>query len=190
MKKTLALLLALALCLALCACGETAEAPAPAEEPAATAEPVPAEEETGVTGLANPVVEVTEEEMLNTIGLVLTAPENAADTRLSVIAGEMAQLDFTLDGVKYCYRAQPSAELATYDMSGLYYEWTSTESATVAGREAVLTTTENESCVYWLDVAPGVNYTLCTTESGDGAALLAVAETLFAPVQGEVDGET
>ena len=42
---------------------------------------------------------------------------------LSVIAGEMAQLDFTLDGVKYCYRAQPSAEFETYDMSGWTYDY-------------------------------------------------------------------
>ena len=174
-RKIALFVLIAALCLAiLCGCAKKAEQPA--EAPSA--------------GLPNPIeIFDSYDGQLQRCGLKLLAPEGAENIVIKTIAGKTAETDFTLNGVEYYYRAEPTGELETYDMSGLYYSWTKTEQAKVGYCDATVYTGESCGYVSWLDVVPGINYNLCSDKSGDDAALVEAANLVFAPTQGDVDGD-
>lgn len=170
MKKTITTVLLFALCLTLlCGCGKKEE---PAQAPS--------------VGMPNPVKTYTTlDEQLAATGIGLAAPEGAENIVYQSV-NDMSETQFTLDGVKYCYRAQPTAETESYDMSGLYYTWSETADGTVAGREAKASVASEAAFVQWLDVVPGINYNLSAV-SGIGAdELFAAAELVFVPVQGNI----
>ena len=186
MKKYLSLLLTIALCLALCACGSANE---PAAEPATEPTEAPAV-------MPNPVKEVTAEEQGTLAGLTLNAPEGAEKVVWSVIETEpvIAQVVFMVDDVIYVYRAQPTAETSLDSeeiaaLSGMYYDFDKVEDTEVTGRVARLSSIESAAVLEWLDIVPGIAYSLSTTESGDTAKLAEIAELVFAPVQGEAEGD-
>ena len=167
MKKTLLMLSALALCAALvCGCGKT-----PADD--------------GNVGLPNPIkTYASAAEQAAAIGFGLEAPEGASDISYHSI-DDMAETLFTLDGVKYCYRAQPTGELAAFDISGLYYSFGEPVNGSVTGREAAAFLSKEAGFVQWLDAAPGINYNLSVTSATTADELFRVAELVFSPVQGE-----
>ena len=66
--------------------------------------------------IPNPVVEVKGSEDFQTLGIVLTAPEGAQSANYSIIAKTTAQIQFTLDGRAYTYRAAKTTD----DISGVY----------------------------------------------------------------------
>ena len=183
MKKLLVTLLAVIMAFAMCACGETAE-----EEPSA--------------GLANPVTECTAEEMLEATGFNLAAPENATDVRYFYISAEglepIAQVQFTVNDNEYCYRAQATAETeimksidtateAGNTLSGLNYEWKAGAMVDVSYCEGVCAFNEGSAgFVSWLDVVPGVLYSLGMNDHCTQDTLLDMAESIFVPLQGDV----
>ena len=184
MKKTLSIIVVIALSISLLSgCGAKQEKPA---EPAATAEPA---ETSSLAGLPNPVIEyASAQEQIQAVGLALEAPEGATDVQyLSIL--DMAETLFTLDGVKYCYRAQPTAELESYDMSGLYYTFDEPVSGAVLRRDAKAFIGQGVGFVQWLDIVPGVNYNLSAETEITADKLFEVAELVFVPTQGDVDGE-
>ena len=101
MKRTFALLLTLNLFLGA-AC-----APAPAAQPAGT-EPS--------AQLPNPLVTVDGPDAFAPLGVSIDAPQGAENVVYTILSDEVAQVDFTLDGRDYTYRAS----LATYDIAGVY----------------------------------------------------------------------
>lgn len=66
--------------------------------------------------IPNPIVEVKGSEDFQPLGVVLTAPQGGEDTRYSIIAETIAQIQFTLDGRAYTYRAAKTMD----DVSGVY----------------------------------------------------------------------
>ena len=177
-RNIMILILIAALCLtALCGCGKKAEQPAePQEAPSA--------------GIANPIeIFDSYDGQLQRCGLKLLAPEGAENVVIKTIAGKTAETDFTLNGVEYYYRAEPTGELKTYDMSGLYYSWTKTEQAKVGYCDAEVRTGDSCGFVSWLDVVPGINYNLCSDKCGDAAKLVETANLVFVPTQGDADGD-
>ena len=145
-----------------------------------------------LAGLSNPVVKVTEQEQLDTVGMVLNAPEKATNVERTVIFIEdnenlIAAVSFEYDGHKYEYRAQMTGELETYDMSGLHYKWTSEEAGEVNGREAKIYTCDEVGYISWMDVVPGVNYNLSCLDPVDGETLEQVANLVFEELQGDSD---
>ena len=172
MKKTLSIVIVIALSvIMLSGCGAKEEKPLPS------------------AGLPNPVTEyASAEEQVQAVGLALEAPEGATDVLYLSING-MAETMFTLDGVKYFYRAEPTAELETYDMSGLYYTFDEPVSGTVLNREAKAFVGKDAGFVEWLDIVPGINYNLGTDTKTSADKLFEVANLIFVPTQGEVSGE-
>lgn len=74
-------------------------------------------QETTAEQLPNPIVEVNgSEDFQTTLGVVLTAPQDAQDVVYSIIAKTTAQIQFTLDGRAYTYRAAKTTD----DISGVY----------------------------------------------------------------------
>ena len=166
-------------------------------------------EETGNTSIANPVKEVTEDEMVEMTGIDLPAPEGAENVRYSVIDmgdTQIAQMDFTLDGLDMYLRACPTdltnldvieggedAEVSTDglnmskgDISGLCYEWEAGATQVVQEREAIMNFNEGEAgYIAWLDPVPGILYNLCMTEGATTTNLPEYANKVFVPLQGE-----
>ncbi len=192
MKKVLSLAMAAAMVFALCACGAEKEAPVSSSESA---------------GIANPVTECTQEELLEETGLDLAAPEgseNAAWSYIESADGTISQVQFTLDGNSFCYRAEPTAVTSlegdgdTIDsifengieigaaLSGMYCRWNSGGSTLFAERDAVYAFNEGEQgFLAWLDVAPGILYSLSMDQNCTQTLLEETAAQCFVPVQGE-----
>lgn len=194
MKKMLTMVVIFVLCFALLsACGAKNDTDvnqesitAPELEDADTPDDI-------IASVPNPVEGMTREELMNRTGLTLNAPQGAENAVWQVInggeAGMIAELIFTLDSAEYCYRAQSTANFETYDMSGMFYNWTATESGSVNGRDAKVFTCDEAGYISWLDVAPGINYNLSSADVSDGAKLLEVANLVFNAAQGNADGD-
>ena len=91
------------------------------------------EEVVGGDELANPWVDITEEEAVGKCPRLFAAPEGAENVKWSYMDDKeknqpIVQLVFTMDGTEYTERAQMGGEAA--DISGMYYDWTHTEDVT------------------------------------------------------------
>lgn len=168
-----------------------------------------------LAGLPNPMHECTEEELAQATGIALTAPEGASDVKYFYIdSGESAisQVIFTLDGKNYCYRAQPTSFVSIEanvnenasvkdlssalndctnigaTLSGMHYDWECVSLIDIAeSRDAVVAFNEGkEGFIAWLDVVPGVLYSLSVEKGASQELLMNTAEVCFVPLQGDV----
>lgn len=166
--------------------------------------------------IANPVKEMSEEEMTQLTGIDLPLPADAKDVVYSVIDtedGNIAQVQFTLNGDKMYLRARSTQitnltnidestdftkpedfqniENHETDISGLNYNWNTFSQNYVQDREAVIQTSkQGAGYIAWIDVAPGILYNLCMEKNADADKLLATANDIFVPLQGEAEAET
>lgn len=142
--------------------------------------------------LANPMVETDEQGLLETLGVRFNIPEGAQDVKYFVINGELGEAQFTLINAEITVRIQPSAEFT--DISGAYYEWTVEEDDTVGVCEAktmrYIGEDETVDVCLWFDVAPGIMYSVTAIAPDlDGFDVTAIAEQVYAPLQGEAGGD-
>ena len=157
------------------------------EEPAPAVEP-------GFAGLANPMVETTADELINTFGFRFGDIEGAENVKYFLINGDLAQMSFTKDGLDYTARIQSAGEFT--DISGLNYTWTVTDDCKVGYSDGkamrFISDTEQIDLCEWYDIAPGIMYSLSAGGEGadlDGFDITAIANQIFVPLQGEADGE-
>lgn len=140
-------------------------------------------------GMANPFVEVKGEELVQITGLSLTPPEGASDVHFFYLNADpepkMSQMNFTFNGKSFVYRAERTGELKAYDMSGLYYTWTQCSEAPVLYNTATVQTCDKAGCIYWLDIVPGVNYSLGCSEAVSAEELAELANLIYEPTQGD-----
>ncbi len=73
--------------------------------------------------LPNPIVEVDGSADFAPLGVSITAPEGAESVTYSIIADVTAQINFTLDGRTYAYRAAKTTD----DISGVYETFDETQ---------------------------------------------------------------
>lgn len=168
MKKMLAVLLALSMIFVLAACKKD-------------------EEPTPDDGMPNPMTEITPQEM----AFSLNIPDGASGVKFFTVGendDKIYQMSYTLDGKEYCYRMQSTNETAAYDMSGIFSDKWESEDAKVDYCDAVVKTCSEGSVIYWLDIVPGVNYTLSCADQLSAEELTETAAFLFLPMQGEADG--
>ena len=198
MKKLLVIVLSAMMVFAMCACGAKEEEP-----DAGLPNPVTEctqEELLEVTGfdLAAPA-----------------DAENVAYSYIAVEGEEtIAQLIFTVDGKEYCYRAQPTAitsmfgsvredENASADsltealqnavgigaaLAGLNYEWEGMATVDVSYCEGVSANNDGKAgFISWLDVAPGILYSLGMNDGCTQDLLINMADSIFVPVQGDAE---
>lgn len=198
----LALLLALAACM-LCACGGSDSGSTGADQKASPSAPA-----TGTQAISV-MEETTEQGLIEKTNVSLPAPEGATDVQYFayMLENPIAEMRFTLDGVAMNERAQITDLIAfpvkgedvvaacekgdpienPADISGYYYMWDSYEPAQVQNREAqCYTSKDGEGLIIWLDVVPGVLYTLTMDKNATPEALVAAADRTFYPLQGEV----
>lgn len=144
----------------------------------------------GAVKMVNPMKEVTAEEMIHATGIVLAAPEGAEDIRcFTITVGDavIAQMDFTLDGKAYTYRAT-GAELDITALSGVYFGKAEETEIHVSYTQGKLCTEGSTAVLFWDDRVPGFRYSLSCSECEDPAVLQEIAEATFHPMQGEDDG--
>ena len=149
----------------------------------------------GGVGLANPWVDLTEEELLQVSGLSFNVPEGAENVLYRWLESDgLAEMQFILDGDEYCARVQPAAleEGEVMDISGMYFDWENEEDVTIGGHcpgTIGMAQADSEDWVercLWYDVAPGLMYSLSVyTTDPDGLDLTAVAEMVYSPMQGD-----
>ena len=165
------------------------EAEAPLEEAA---------EEEGFVGMANPWVDITEEEAKELIPRLFKAPEGAevlgwmkcedlADPDKGM--GPVVQLSFILDDRSYTARAQMGAGEDT-DLGGNYVEWTyGPEDCTLTnwgGATGKMYRSVNDSGYVdeftWRDIEIGTMYSLSiAAENLDGFDIQAIVEAMYDP---------
>ena len=181
MKRFLSIVLAAALCFSFAGCAENDTQAVTETEAASQA-----------AAVANPMVETDLAGILEATGLSFEPLDGAENVKYFIYHGTLAEMQFTYDGVDYRYRMAATDKLQEVDdISGLYYQWTVEEDCEVANRIAkqrrYIGTDGYIDNILWLDVVPGVAYSL-TAEAKDldGFDILAIAEQIFTPLQGEV----
>ena len=178
-KRITSIIIALLLCLGLTGCIE------PVVEPDYT-KPL-ADRDSGLA-IANPVKEMSREELAEKTGIDLGCPEGAENTVYSLIelsgAEPVAQLRFSLDGHELCLRAQSmSSAAAAGDISGMYYEWEYTKNVFVSMLYAVVNVSGDIGYIKWIDAEGGVQYSLSMNEGAGEKILVELAEKVYQPLQ-------
>ncbi len=180
-RKCIALIIALALCIILSGC----------TEPVGQAQEGPVFEQDSQLNIINPIKQMSRQELVESCGINLGEPEGAKELEYSLIRLKdqkpIAQLRFTLDGHELCLRAQVvDTTSAAGDISGLYYEWDVEQHVFVSMNYAVACLKDDLGYIKWIDMAPGIQYSLSMTEGADVDSLVSMAEAVFHPVQGDV----
>ena len=154
------------------------------------------EEET--VGIANPWVEITEEQANENCARLFKAPEGATAQEWSMCeelgdpdkgVGPMIQLSFSHDGLNYTARAQYGAS-PDADIAGNYIEWTvGPEETTLAnwGEGNMIGETYRYvgdsgyvDMITWYDIEIGISYSLTVAaEDLAGYDIQAIAEQMY-----------
>ncbi len=197
MKKVLKIIAVSLAAFGLCACnvsvnttGDTAKADEPGENE-------------NLVGMANPWRDCTEDEAYKYAPNGFSAPEGSSDERWSLMLPDndpkresetLVQLDFVLDGVEYTAREQAAGDNSDTDISGIYCEWQTTESVTLANwaggmMPAIVKTydSKEEECerlCIWYDFETGYVYSLSASgEDLSKVDIKAVAESIYDPAK-------
>ena len=142
------------------------------------------------SGLANPWVDTDAEGVARAIGVAFGIPEGAEVLAYRLLPEtSLAEMRFVWDGLTYVARIQPAAEFE--DISGLYFDWLVDEPCTVQYCEGrTMRAQDGDETVdlcLWFDAVPGLMYSVSTSAPDlDGFDILAAAEQLFVPAQGDV----
>ena len=199
MKKFSVAMLAVVMAFAMCACGnKTGEESTEVENPVTECTYEELLEKTGL--------DIAAPEKAEDVTYAYIAIEGAEP---------IAQVEFTLDDQEYCYRAQATAatsimteidadgQLVAADtleealksgisigatLSGLNYDWEACASIDIAHCDGIAAFNDGKAgFVAWLDVAPGILYSLGVNDNCSQDELMKMAEAVFVPMQGDVE---
>lgn len=134
--------------------------------------------------LPNPMKEVTLGELSEKTGIKMYAPTGAENIKcFTITSGEdmIGQIDFTLDGKAYTYRAA-AKEMDPTALSGVYFTKATETDIEVKNNQGKFITDGSTSVLFWEDMVPGICYTLTCTECGEPDVLLEIAEDVFVSV--------
>lgn len=135
------------------------------------------------------------EDILQLLGYVIPElPEGAADGVYSAFALEnftVAQVTFTYKGANWCFRisnlAADDLPETMRDISGITSTYLTETDALISWCDARVSYDPGaEGKIIWNDFVPGLAYSLTTDSGANEWDLVAVAETLFVPAQGDV----
>ena len=144
--------------------------------------------------MPNPWEDLTAEQLTEATGLSFGVPEGAENVIYRYLRSEnLAEMQFTWEDGDYCARIQPAAlqDGELMNIAGMYFAWDHEEEVTVRhcyGSIGLAQTGSEdwaELCL-WYDAAPGLMYSLSVVTSDlDGLDLVAMAEQVYVPVQGD-----
>lgn len=164
------------------------------------------------TSSSSTVTPCSQEELVEKTGINLEAPNGADKIEYAYCEGDVsyAETKFTFNGATYVYRAQftNATDIKTctdgtvvdvYDVEDTMEDGTNIgvalgaddmdlflddcEMTKVSNREAIyIENMDDAGLVTWLDVAPGVLYTMTMDKDADDDELIEMAEVCFAPM--------
>ncbi|MCD8141770.1 MAG: hypothetical protein LUD83_00590 [Clostridiales bacterium] len=119
-----------------------------------------------------------------------TAPEEAENVTIRVLELDgltVAETAFVYDGIQYAYRTAAAASLDLIDISGQEGDYTSEEAVMVSYCEGQLSlTADGAGKLLWMDVVPGLVFSLSAESNASADTLTALANQLFVPMQGDI----
>ena len=139
--------------------------------------------------MPNPIVESSSEEILQKLGITFGIPKDAENIYYSIIAGELAQMDFTWQEAECTARIKASTTTELEDISGYYFEWDKEVELPVGynsakARWSVIDDQTVGICI-WQDIVPGLTYSVRMTTNATLENLLILANAVYIPVQGD-----
>ncbi len=138
---------------------------------------------------------VTEEQMIETIGYALPAPEGAEDVQLYVFPSNeegiypLAELRFTFNGIKCAFRSQATDDTVPADVSGLEYEWAEFADGDVDGWYGSIRSCKDASVITWFDEWAGRNYSFAAMTDVTNDSLNKMANMIYAPIASTEPGD-
>ena len=139
--------------------------------------------------MPNPVVESSFEEIQEKLGITFGIPKDAENIYYSIIAGDLAQMDFIWQEAECTARIKPSTSTELEDISGFYYEWEKEVELPVGYNSATARWFESDGeitgIVIWQDIVPGLTYSVSMKKNATLENLFILANAVYIPVQGD-----
>lgn len=135
------------------------------------------------TGLANPMQEITDAELIKAYSRGLSLPEGVTEAAYYLYNNELFEIRFAANGITYT--ARTAAAEAYEDISGLYYPWTIEEACLVSPElpgtaRRYIGEDETIDVIDWYDPAAGANYCLSAVAGDlDGFDITAIARQMI-----------
>lgn len=139
--------------------------------------------------MPNPVVESSFEEIQEKLGITFGIPKDAENIYYSIIAGDLAQMDFIWQEAECTARIKASTSTELEDISGFYYEWDKEIELPVGynsatARWSVIDGQTVGICI-WQDIVPGLTYSVSMRKNATLENLFILANAVFIPLQGD-----
>ena len=144
-----------------------------------TADKAPAKQ---TVGLPNPIHESSAEEITKQLKVKFAVPDSAKDVRYSIIAGNLAQMDFIWNDAECTARIERNTE--TEDISGFYYNWSNETPCNVGENIATVKWQITEIgevvgiCI-WQNRASNLTYSVSMKKNADSEKLAALANAVY-----------
>ena len=134
-------------------------------------------------GLSNPIQESSASEILERLNVKFAVPGGAKDVRYSIIAGNLAQMDFIWNESECTARIECDAE--SEDISGFNYDWMNESPCTVYENPAsakwqITETGDVVGICLWQDKASNLTYSVSMKKNADSEKLAALANAVYA----------
>ena len=133
-------------------------------------------------GLPNPVQESTAEEITKRLNVKFAVPDGAKNIRYSMIAGNLAQMDFIWNEAECTARIKRNAE--SEDISGFYYNWSNETPCTVGENAGIAKWQITEvgevvGICLWQNKASNLTYSVSMKKNADSEKLIALANDIY-----------
>lgn len=133
-------------------------------------------------GLPNPVQESTAEDIAKELNVKFAVPDAAKNIRYSIIAGNLAQMDFIWNEAECTARIKRDAELE--DISGFYYNWSNETPCTVGENAGIAKWQITEvgevvGICLWQNKASNLTYSVSMKKNADSEKLIALANDIY-----------
>ena len=132
--------------------------------------------------LPNPVQESTAEDIAKELNVKFAVPDGAKNIRYSIIAGNLAQMDFIWNEAECTARIKRDAE--SQDISGFYYNWSNETPCTVGENAGIAKWQITEvgevvGICLWQNKASNLTYSVSMKKNADSEKLIALANAVY-----------
>ena len=132
--------------------------------------------------LPNPVQESTAEDIAKELNVKFAVPDGAKNIRYSIIAGNLAQMDFIWNEAECTARIKRDAE--SEDISGFYYNWSNETPCTVGENAGIAKWQITEvgevvGICLWQNKASNLTYSVSMKKNADSEKLIALANDIY-----------
>lgn len=133
-------------------------------------------------GFPNPIHESSAEEITEQLNVKFAVPDGAKNIRYSIIAGNLAQMDFIWNEAECTARIKRDAE--SQDISGFYYNWSNETPCTVGENAGIAKWQITEvgevvGICLWQNKTSNLTYSVSMKKNADSEKLIALANAVY-----------